>query len=155
MESPHPVSPRHRPPSSNNTPHRSSGVAHFRLLHSSRQQASTVPAADLLFHGGVGTECVLVAGLDITDPASLPPALAPCNAADLSGLAPAFIGSAEHDPLRDDAAVYAKLLNDAGVPAELSNEGTLVHGYVSFALIIPAAAEATNRGLAALKAALH
>jgi acetyl esterase len=30
-----------------------------------------------------------------------------------------------------------------------------VHGYVSFALIIPAAAEATSRGLAALKTALH
>jgi acetyl esterase len=57
--------------------------------------------------------------------------------------------------LRDDAALYAGLLNGAGVPAELSNERSLVHGYVSFALIIPAAAEATNRGLAALKAALH
>jgi acetyl esterase len=94
-------------------------------------------------------------GVDISDPKALPVTLAPCNAADFSGLAPAFIGSAEHDPLRDDAALYAKVLNDAGVPAELSNEGTLVHGYVSFALIIPAAAEATNRGLAALKAALH
>jgi hypothetical protein len=31
----------------------------------------------------------------------------------------------------------------------------MVHGYVSFALVIPPAAEATNRGLAALKAALH
>ncbi|WP_343572717.1 alpha/beta hydrolase [Mycobacterium sp.] len=96
-----------------------------------------------------------VPGVDISDPKALPAALAPCNAADLSGLAPAFIGSAEHDPLRDDAALYAKLLNVAGTPAELSNEGTLVHGYVSFALLIPAAAEATNRGLAALKAALH
>lgn len=96
-----------------------------------------------------------VPGLDISDPKSLPAALAPCNAADLSGLPPAFIGSAEHDPLRDDAAFYAELLNAAGTPAELSNEGTLVHGYISFALIIPAAAEATNRGLAALKAALH
>jgi acetyl esterase len=96
-----------------------------------------------------------VPGLDISDPKTLPPTLAPCNASDFSGLAPAFIGSAEHDPLRDDAAQYAGLLNDAGVPAELSNESTLVHGYVSFALIIPAAAEATNRGLAALKAALH
>jgi acetyl esterase len=96
-----------------------------------------------------------VPGLDISDPKTLPPTLAPCNASDFSGLAPAFIGSAEHDPLRDDAALYAGLLNDAGVPAELSNESTLVHGYVSFALIIPAAAEATNRGLAALKAALH
>jgi acetyl esterase/lipase len=94
-------------------------------------------------------------GVDISDPSALPVTLAPANAADLSGLAPAYIGTAEHDPLRDDGAYYAKLLNDAGVPAELSNEPTLVHGYVSFALLIPAAAEATNRGLAALKAALH
>src|SRR6202789_692960 len=96
-----------------------------------------------------------VPGADISDPKALPPALAPSNAEDFSGLAPAFIGSAEHDPLRDDAALYARLLNDAGVPAELSNESTLVHAYVSLVLIVPAAAEATNRGLAALKAALH
>jgi acetyl esterase len=94
-------------------------------------------------------------GVDISDPKALPAALAPSNAEDFSGLAPAFIGSAEHDPLRDDAALYAELLNAAGVPAELSNEPTLVHGYASFALLIPAAAEATNRGIAALKAALH
>jgi acetyl esterase/lipase len=92
---------------------------------------------------------------DISDPTTLPVTLAPANAADLSGLPPAYIGTAEHDPLRDDGAHYAKLLNAAGVPTALSNEPTLVHGYVSFALLLPAAAEATNRGLAALKAALH
>jgi acetyl esterase len=96
-----------------------------------------------------------IPGIDISDAKALPSFIAPSNATDLSGLAPAFIGSAEHDPLRDDAALYARLLNEAGVPAELSNESTLVHGYVSFALIVPAAAEATNRGLAALEAALH
>jgi acetyl esterase/lipase len=96
-----------------------------------------------------------VPGIDISDPKALPATLAPSNAKDFSGLAPAYIGSAEHDPLRDDAALYAALLNAAGVPAVLSNEPTLVHGYVSFALLIPAAAEATNRGLAALKAALQ
>jgi acetyl esterase len=92
--------------------------------------------------------------LDITDPKALPVTLAPANA-DLSGLPPAYIGTAEHDPLRDDGARYAELLNAAGVPAELSNEPTLVHGYASFALVIPAAAEATNRGLVALRKALH
>jgi acetyl esterase len=92
---------------------------------------------------------------DMSDPTTLPVTLAPANAADFSGLPPAYIGSAEHDPLRDDAALYAALLNAAGVPASLSNEPTLVHGYVSFALLIPAAAEATNRGLATLKGALH
>jgi acetyl esterase/lipase len=93
--------------------------------------------------------------LDITDPKALPITLAPANAADLSGLPPAYIGTAEHDPLRDDGARYAELLTAAGVPAELSNEPTLVHGYANFALVIPAAADATNRGLAALRKALH
>ncbi len=96
-----------------------------------------------------------IPGVDITDHTALPATMAPANADDFSGLAPAYIGTAEHDPLRDEGAHYAELLNAAGVPAELSNEPTLVHGYVSFALLIPAAAEATNRGLAALKAALH
>jgi acetyl esterase/lipase len=96
-----------------------------------------------------------VPGVDITDPTALPATMAPANASDFSGLAPAYIGTAEHDPLRDEGSHYAELLNAAGVPAELSNEPTLVHGYVSFALLIPAAAEATSRGLAALKAALH
>jgi acetyl esterase/lipase len=92
---------------------------------------------------------------DVTEPAKLPPTLAPANTADLSGLPPAYIGTAEYDPLRDDGARYAELLKAAGVPVELDNAPTLVHGYVSFALLVPAATEATNRGLAALKAALH
>ncbi|OMC16702.1 alpha/beta hydrolase [Mycobacterium colombiense] len=96
-----------------------------------------------------------VPDLDITDPTALPTTMAPANAADLSGLAPAYIGTAEHDPLRDDGARYAELLGAAGVPVELSNEPTLVHGFVSFALAIPAAAEATERGLTALHKALH
>lgn len=96
-----------------------------------------------------------VPDLDLTDPKALPTTMAPANAADLSGLAPAYIATAEHDPLRDDGARYAELLSAAGVPVELTNEPTLVHGFVSFALAIPAAAEATERGLAALRKALH
>ncbi len=96
-----------------------------------------------------------VPDLDVTDPKTLPTTLAPANAANLSGLPPAYIGTAEHDPLRDDGARYAELLNAAGVPVELSIEPTMVHGYASFAHVIPAAAEATDRGLAALKRALH
>jgi acetyl esterase/lipase len=93
--------------------------------------------------------------IDISDPTTLPLTIAPANATDFSGLAPAYIGTAEHDPLRDDGTRYAQLLRAAGVPVELRNEPTMVHGFVSFALIVPAAAEATNHGIAALKAALH
>ena len=94
-------------------------------------------------------------GVDMSDSKSLPTDLAPANAESLAGLAPAFIGTAEHDPLRDDGGKYAELLSAAGVPVQLSNESTMVHGYVSLAMVSPAATEATNRGLAALKAALH
>lgn len=93
--------------------------------------------------------------IEITKPAELPTTLAPANTADLSGLPPAFIATADYDPLRDDGARYAELLSAAGVSVELYNAPTLVHGFVSFALVVPAATEATNRGLAALKAALH
>jgi acetyl esterase len=96
-----------------------------------------------------------VSGVDMSDHTRLPAILAPANAADLSRLPPAFIGTAGHDPLRDDGAHYAELLTAAGVPVELCNEPTLVHGYASFAFVVPAAAEATYRGLAALNKALH
>lgn len=92
---------------------------------------------------------------DLSSPANLPPALAPANTADLSGLPPAYIGTAEYDPIRDDGIRYAELLRAAGVSVELYNAPTMVHGFVNFALVIPAAAEATNRGLDALKSALH
>lgn len=94
-------------------------------------------------------------GVDLDDPASLPTDVAPANAESLSGLPPAFIGTAEHDPLRDDGGRYAELLTTAGVAVQHSNEPTMVHGYVSLALASPAATEAAERGIAALRAALH
>jgi acetyl esterase len=97
-----------------------------------------------------------VPGIDVNeDPKGLPATLCPANATDLSGLPPAYVGTAEHDPLRDDGARYAELLKHAGVAVELRNEPTMVHGFINFALVIPAAAEATSHGLAALKKALH
>jgi acetyl esterase len=97
----------------------------------------------------------LPAGVDAGNPIALPPTLAPANAEDLSALPPAYIGIAEYDPLRDDGARYAELLSAAGVPVELNNAKTMVHGYMTLAAAVPAAAEATNRGLGALRAALH
>ena len=50
---------------------------------------------------------------------------------------------------------YAELLTAAGVPVELHNAETLVHGYLGYAGVVPAATEATERGLSALRRALH
>jgi len=90
--------------------------------------------------------------VDLSDP---PVTLVPARADDLSGLPPAYIAVAGHDPLRDDGAKYAELLTAAGVPVELHNADTLVHGYLGYSGVVPAATEATERALKALRAALH
>lgn len=90
-----------------------------------------------------------------TDLRDMPATMAPARAENLSGLPPAYIAIAGHDPLRDDGARYAELLSAAGVPVELHNAETLVHGYLGYAGVVPAATEAVDRGLAALRAALH
>jgi acetyl esterase/lipase len=87
------------------------------------------------------------------DPKTLPFTAAPANG-DLAGLPPAYIATAQYDPLRDDGAFYAELLSKAGVPVELHNAQTLVHGYINMAEIVPAAGTAFARSLDALKAVL-
>lgn len=88
-----------------------------------------------------------------TDLSNPPATLIPARG-DLAGLPPAYIAVAGHDPLRDDGVRYAELLTAAGVPVELHNAESLVHGYLGYAGIVPAATEATDLGLSALRAAL-
>ncbi|BBU23126.1 alpha/beta hydrolase [Mycobacterium xenopi] len=90
--------------------------------------------------------------LDLANP---PPGLAPGRAANLGGLPPAYIAVAGHDPLRDDGIRYGELLAAAGVPVEVHSAETLVHGYLGYAGVVPAATEAMDRGLVALRKALH
>jgi len=90
--------------------------------------------------------------IDLSDP---PPGMAPGRAENLAGLPAAYIAVAGHDPLRDDGIRYGELLAAAGVPVEVHNAETLVHGYVGYAGVVPAATAAMDRGLAALRAALQ
>jgi acetyl esterase len=88
--------------------------------------------------------------LDGAAPATLAPALA----SDLSGLPPAFIATVWRDPLRDEAEAYGRLLQAAGVPAEVVRFDHLVHSFASYAPLIPAAADALERCISALRKGL-
>ena len=64
-----------------------------------------------------------------SDRTNVPYYAAPSRALDLSRLPPAYIMTCEHDPLRDEAIIYAMKLMNAGVPVELHNYPGTVHGF--------------------------
>ena len=78
------------------------------------------------------------------------PYAAPARAADLSGLPPAYISSAEFDPNRDEAITYGLRLLQAGVPVELHQWPGTFHG--SQAIL---SAEVSRRQMADLGAVLR
>ncbi|CAN3128777.1 alpha/beta hydrolase [Mycobacterium sp. smrl_JER01] len=85
---------------------------------------------------------------------SVPPVTLVPARGELTGLPATYIAVAGHDPLRDDGVRYAALLDAAGVAVQLHHAETLVHGYLGYAGIVPAATDAAARGLAALRSAL-
>ncbi|MGC5075497.1 alpha/beta hydrolase [Agrococcus sp. DT81.2] len=62
------------------------------------------------------------------DPAD--PRVSPIKRDDLSGLPPALILTAEHDPLRDESERYGERLRAAGVPTTVSRYDGAGHGFV-------------------------
>jgi acetyl esterase len=69
------------------------------------------------------------------DPAD--PLVSPLKREDLRGLPPAFIVTAEHDPLRDEAEQYGQRLAEAGVPVTVRRYDGAGHGFVQHFAWLP------------------
>ena len=82
------------------------------------------------------------------------PYAAPLRAADLRGLPPAAVITAEFDPLRDEGEAYAARLRAAGVPTTHTCYTGMVHGFFGLGAIFEQANAALAEAAAALRAAL-
>ncbi len=67
------------------------------------------------------------------------PRLSPLHAADLTGVAPALVHTAEFDPLRDEGALYAERLAAAGVAVAHRCHPGMIHHFYGLTGFIPAA----------------
>ena len=59
--------------------------------------------------------------------------------AEVAGVAPAIVATAEFDPLRDEGWAYAARLADAGVPIQYVPGPGLIHGFAAFLGVVDAA----------------
>jgi acetyl esterase len=90
----------------------------------------------------------------VPDPADRDnPDASPLRAASLSGLPPAYIVTAEHDPLRDEGFAYADRLRAARVPVQHRHFGSQIHGFFTMVNVLADADKAVADAGAAIRAA--
>jgi acetyl esterase len=85
------------------------------------------------------------------DPAD--PEISPLRADELRGVAPAFLTTAEFDPLRDEGEAYAERLRRAGVPVTMRRYDGMIHGFYSLRGVIDRADSALDDAARAVREA--
>jgi acetyl esterase len=86
--------------------------------------------------------------------AALDPRMSPLLAETHAGLPPAFVVTAEFDPLRDEGEAYAKVLDAAGVPVTFRRYDGMPHVFFQLGPVVDAGREVLEQCAKALREAL-
>jgi acetyl esterase len=82
------------------------------------------------------------------------PLASPLRAESLAGLPPTTLITAEFDPLRDEGEALAECLREAGVAVRVQRCDGMIHGFISMAPFVEAAAQTLADAAADLRGAL-
>jgi acetyl esterase len=92
----------------------------------------------------------------IPDPAARQnPYASPLRASSLAALPPAYVVTAEHDPLRDEGFAYADRLRAARVPVEHRHYGSQIHAFFTFTGVLDDADKAVADVGSAIRSAVE
>jgi acetyl esterase len=92
--------------------------------------------------------------LYLEDPVEVTHPLASVLQADLAGLPPALVITAEYDPLRDEGDAYAAKLKAAGVPVEHISYPGQIHGFFNVGTMMQTGDKAVAAAARSMAAAL-
>lgn len=130
-------------------------IAHQGLIYPAVDLTMSSPSLEENAHAPILTraECLAFRDHYMGDQDLRHPYASPLFAEDHSGLPPALIQVAEHDPIRDDGHRYAEKLRAAGVPVRLTQYAGMPHGYAWFPRICRSAQQALAELVAEQRAA--
>jgi acetyl esterase len=132
-------------------------LAHQGLIYPAVDLTMSSPSIEENAHAPILTraDCLTFRDHYLGDQDRKHPYASPLFADDHTGLPPALIQVAEHDPIRDDGHRYAAKLRAAGIPVRLTEYAGMPHGYAWFPRICRSAEQALAELVAEQRAAFR